>query len=167
MASADFFRARRAPRDDILIRRVRPGDVETLAACMRHDDIEEIRAAGGREPLEALLASVEVSRLSGVMVLGGELACIYGVAPISPTTGVAWCLTGEPVTRHRVAFLRACRVVLPVLLEDSPTLINMVDARHRGATRWLERLGFTVEAPVPYGPLDLPFHPIRLKAPHV
>jgi hypothetical protein len=39
-----------------------------------------------------------------------------------------------------------------------PQLENHVDARNRRALRWLGWLGFTIEAPAPWGVEGRPFH---------
>lgn len=145
---------------------VRLAHVEALAADMRPADALECLALGYASPRAALVESLEMSSLSGTLLLGDTPAAIFGLAPlprrtlIGPGAGmaVAWALTGRCVDAHPIAFHRAARAVLAEMHRHSPVLLNYVDARYGKAIRWLKRLGFKVAAAAPFGASGEPFH---------
>lgn len=149
---------------EIMVRLATMRDAEELAANLRPEDADELRAATGSEPLPVLIEGLEESVECCALVLGGELAAIWGVVPAVPHwgIGVGWLLTTPVVERRPVAFWRACLRLLPDLLDRWPVLINAIDARHEKALRWARRLGFVVDEPRPFGAAGLPFHNFRV-----
>lgn len=136
---------------------------DQLAVTMRDADRAECRA-GGKTPLEALIRSIEVSLASYTMLIDGEVAAIFGVAPYrresmlgSLKEGIGWALTSRVVDRHPLTFMRWSRPALAVLRKHCSCLVNTVDASYQGALDWLEVLGFAIGPPSPRGPLSLPF----------
>lgn len=148
------------------MRALEPGDLETLAANMRQADRDEIAAAGIPDPLAALQSSAACSTECLTALFDGEVACVFGVGPISILLGIGapWMLGSDQITRHPGAFITHARPYILRMLQAYPHLFNFVDARNSKAIRWLKRVGFTLHDPVPHGPLGMPFHPFEMKA---
>lgn len=134
-----------------------------LAPRMRAADIREIEAAIGVAPLQALRMSLTRSTEAWAGTVEGEVACIFGVGPLSLLggEGCPWLLGSDLMARHAMAFARRNRAMVARWLATYPVLRNHVDARNTQAIRWLGWLGFTVKPPVPYGVSRLPFHPFE------
>lgn len=150
---------------EVVVRPVEPGDIEILAANMRQADIDEVGACG-HSPIEALEYSVKASMHCWTATGDGELACMFGVTPISMLGGIGcpWMLGTELITQNAGAFIRHSRSYIQEMLQAYPHLFNFVDARNAKAIRWLKRAGFTLHDPVPHGPYGMLFHPFEMKA---
>jgi hypothetical protein len=147
---------------------IRPATAaDALALVLRKADRDEVEALTGRDPREALVASVERSASAWAGVADGELVCLFGVVPVSlvGVTGIPWLLGSEFVMRYGRPFLRRNRAWLREMLREFPVLRNVVDARNTVSIRWLGWLGFTLGAPQPMGVRGLPFIPFEMSAP--
>lgn len=140
--------------------------VEALAPTLRAGDVAEVQALG-LSPLEALRQSVESSDEAWALGLDGDLAAVGGVQVLHratllgpPESGSVWLLTGAAVERHRVSFAVATKQALRLLLRRYPLLVQAVDARYTAALRWARWLGGEVQPAVPWGPKEMPFHPV-------
>lgn len=154
---------------EVKIRAVRPDDVEVLLANMRQPDIDEVTASCG-DVRKALVEGVESSDLIAAAEFDGELACIFGCAPIRGflgTQGAPWMLGTDKLDRHPSALMRHCRPYIEAMQQRYPHLLNFVDARNTRSIRWLKRMGFTFHPAVPYGVAQLPFHMFERRARHV
>lgn len=152
--------------------KVRPEHVLELARTMRPEDAAEVLAAGHATPFLAIEASLGASTSAWALLLGGELAAIFGIveeAPhgllLGPGRGIPWALTSTAVPKHRKAFLRASRAAAGLFLRRCPELHQFIDARYAAALRWVRRLGFEVLPAEPFGPHALPFHHVILRRP--
>lgn len=154
---------------EFAIREATAWDCEELAAQMRPGDVAECDAYG-YTPLEGLLVSMRQSRGAWALLLGGEVAAIFGALPVPPTTlvspdtGYVWVLTGKAVDRHRFAFWRASRALLAHFARSFDFVTNIVDARYTASLCWLRRLGFEVHPAVAFGPQRRPFHPVTYRS---
>lgn len=152
---------------EIIVREVRDGDAETLAATMRAADRAEL-AALDSDPFDAIVRSVRYSAMCHTTTVDGEVACMLGVAPVSvlSNAGAPWMLGTDLVTRYRGALAHRTGPYITRMLELYPTLRNHVHARNVVAVRWLQRVGFLLQAPVvlPNGEV---FYPFEMKADHV
>jgi hypothetical protein len=136
-----------------------------LAPSLRPADAAEVKASGGFEPLDALLASLGVSEVASTLLIDGKVAAIFGVAPAHfdvegegvRDVGVVWLLGGTALFEAPLSFLRRCRPVVREFLERYPLLMNAIDARYEKALRWAKWLGFQVMEPVPFGFEGRPF----------
>ncbi len=153
--------------------------VQTVPACLEHaaalaprlraEDVAEVLASHGHGPLEALTAALAASELAGALLVDGEVAALYGVAPVRetilgpPVAGSIWLLGSDALGRHRREFLRRSRLVVAEALERYPLLFNFVDARYTAALRWAAWLGFEVLPAQPHGVAGLPFHRIVMR----
>ncbi|WP_428659501.1 hypothetical protein [Reyranella sp.] len=146
---------------------IRPATVaDARMLVLRAADREEVEALTGRDPREALVASVERSASAWAGRADGELVCLFGVVPMSlvGVVGVPWLLGSDAVARYGRPFLRRNRVYLREMLRVFPVLRNVVDARNAVSIRWLRWLGFTLGTPQPMGVRGLPFIPFEMLA---
>lgn len=148
------------------VRPVRAGDIEALLASLRQADRDEVEAAAG-DVEHALVDSVQCSVMLWAGEIDGELACIFGCAPLNGLLGLQaapWMLGTDLLDRHPCTLMRHCRQYIEAMQARYPCLMNFVDARNKRSVRWLRRMGFTIHNPVPYGLAQLPFHPFERRA---
>lgn len=147
-------------RSKVTIRPVAPGDVDELAANLREADREEVIAQTGRDPSEAIAHSIAMSSPCWTARIDGELAAIFGCAPVSliGPIGMPWLLGTPVLDRHPRAVISYSRPYLAVMFDAYPQMLNWVDARNERSIRWLKALGFRFHDAAPHGPLGLPFH---------
>lgn len=120
-------------------------DVAAVADDIRPADRNEIWAAGGVSPLEALhegfwgsLAPVVGSTEDGTPV------CMGGVcATAEPEIGCIWMLATNEIAKHPISFLRRSRELVDQWNREFPILTNVVDERNALHIKWLRWLGFT------------------------
>lgn len=146
--------------------------VLSVAASMRQADVEECALGSGRGPHAAVLRSVEASAHTWAVVdRHGDTLSIFGVAPVASdeglNSGCVWMLSSTLVERRARDFIRACRPEIAKLLEEWDELRNFISARNTLALRWAEWAGFQIGEPIPYGVQQQPFHPVRIRSPHV
>lgn len=144
---------------------VRPAtiqDARDLAPRLRPADVQEIWAATGESPEEALIMGVKLGRPALSFVdPRGELAGMFGVTPLSdPLVGAVWMLSSPAIERYPVHFLRRCRGWIEQFHDAYPVLMNYVDARNVVHIRWLKWVGFQFLRLVPYGVQRMPFYEI-------
>lgn len=128
--------------------------VKHVAARMRPCDVAEIWASSRSLPRAALERGVRTSVLAWTGMVEREPVCIFGVSPASLLSGVGvpWMLATPRLLRAERPFLRLSRPTIEAMQALFPHLENRVDNRNVAAHRWLEWLGFTLEAPEPHGP---------------
>ena len=127
----------------------RASHLRRIAAVMRQADIDEVRAATGRDVLPVLSVSFRRSSLCMVALVDGQPEVIFGAGDLSILTGLGapWLLGSDAVVRHRVEFLRRSVHWRDQLLLRYSTLRNIVDCRNTVAIRWLRWLGFVFSDP--------------------
>ena len=93
------------------IRDVEPGDIEALVENMRQADRDEVAAISSRPLKQIVQDSVELSSYVKSGLVNGEIACIWGVCPISiiGSKGSPWLLATPVIEKHPMAFLRRCK----------------------------------------------------------
>lgn len=137
-----------------------------LAPRVRQEDADEVKASGGYEPLQALEGAMAVSVLSMSLLIDGQVAAMFGVAPSAehgPGVGYPWLLSSAAVKHHQKAFFKLSGPAVEQLLAIFPTLVQYVDARYVAALRWLKRLGFELRPPIIFGVESRPFVPVILR----
>lgn len=141
---------------------VTPDAIDYVAANMHPADVAEVYATSGTTDLaHALRLSCAASTDSVVAVSTyGEPLAIFGVGTMSLlyNTGSPWLLRAQNATRYRRAFIEVGRFYTAEMLRHFDVLVNHVDARNLTSVAWLQRLGFSIESPKPYGVKGLPFH---------
>ena len=113
-------------------------DVEYMAANLRQEDKDEIKAASGLDPTEGLQVAVKNGGWVGVYNEGPWV--IWGNHVVAENLNTVWCLATTQITKHRSAFLRISSWWLDSLKCD---LINCyTDSRNKEHHRWLDFMRF-------------------------
>lgn len=136
-------------------------DIDHLAQHMREQDVAEVLAAGHDNLRHVLEHGVQASTWCWSAFVDGELACIFGVAPLGTlldSRGAPWLLGTDLIPKHRRIFARHARRYIDAMLAAHPQLVNAVHARNTVAVQWLQRMGFHLEPAHPAGPHGEPFH---------
>ena len=130
------------------VRPATPADGYALAAALRPADIAEARASG-HEPTAAIQDSIRASSTAMAGLVNGELACVFGVTPVSLLGGIGcpWLLGTPVLDRHSRVLVRLAPKYIWMMLARFPHLVNHVHADHTESVRWLRRLGFRFSEP--------------------
>lgn len=154
---------------EIQLIRPTPEGVRYIAETMREDDKAEILLASGESPIEALEAGVEMSDYIAMAVINGTPCSIFGlvVKNLLCGSGVPWLLSSEAVLSHKRQFLLQSQSVLSSMLDVCSELMNYVHVDNGFSIRWLQRIGFTLEDPEPYGVSGALFHKFYMRADNV
>lgn len=141
-------------------------DIGWIAERMRKADVEEIRAASGKDPREALEYSLDRSNEAYTVVFDGEPAAMFGVGWINILNGIAapWLLGTDAVEANYRHFLRGSRWWIERLKGRYLLLTNVVDDRNVVSKRWLQWMGFTLHEPFILGVERRPFRKFELRA---
>ena len=148
------------------VSRPQPGDAAELAANLRDQDAEELRAAGVLNAELAIADGIRRSPLCWTARVDGEIACVFGVAPFGTALdprGVPWMLGTPLVPKHRRTLQQMTPGYIAQMLEAFPHLLNQVHAKNTVATRWLRKMGFVLQPPMPVGPYGELFHLFEMK----
>jgi hypothetical protein len=148
---------------DFGVRRATPADAVDLAPRLRRADVDEVWAASGSGPNDALLRAVEAGSWAGTV--DGEVEAIFGTHPMTllGDVGCIYLLGSDAIERHARPFLRMSRRYVQAVRQDYGVLMNWVDARNAASVRWLRWLGFAIMSPAPFGPFGLPFHRFEMR----
>ena len=136
-----------------------------IAEHLREADRQEIKAALGQSPREALVEGCVTAKACFMFRdPEGVPTGLFGIVEDPTGVGaVAWMVSTDGIERYSMTFLRRCRKWVATLLETYGTLWNYVDARNTVHVKWLRWMGFTLEGPVPYGYQGLPFYKLILR----
>ena len=148
-------------RKAVEFRPVEPADITWLAEHLRAQDVAEVHACGHRDLAHVVRAGVARSVWSRTATVDGEVAAIFGVAPLltlMDPRGVPWMLGTDLVPANRGALARHAAPYIQQMLGTFPHLVNIVHAKNTVAVRWLRRVGFTLREPIPHGPEGEMFH---------
>lgn len=133
---------------------------------MRNQDIDEVFAAAGIGPFEALSTSFKNSTSAWAGLVDGQVACIFGVCPINllGRHGSPWLLGTDLIKKHAKAFLSRNMTYVNAMLEVYNVLENHVYVRNTVAIGWLKRLGFKFDEPAPHGKFGCLFMRFEMRA---
>jgi hypothetical protein len=135
--------------------------IAALAANMRRQDRDELKAWGYPDERTALVESVSASVWCRTCTVDGEVAAITGLgkggSDESPF-GIPWLLGTDLVPRHARVLARHAREYIPAMLQVYPRLVNHVHARNTVAVAWLRRVGFQLREPHLHPVTGEPFH---------
>lgn len=150
---------------DITVVTARPEHVGPIAARMRQADRDEVAAASGWGPHQALDVSLTASSRAWTVLIDGAPEVMWGVKSANVLTGlgIPWLLGTDAVERHYVQFLRRSRPYLAELMRGHEELRNIVDERNQISVRWLRWMGFRF-APEPVAINGHRFREFRLRA---
>lgn len=122
------------------------GDLEYVAAYMRHNDIEEVRALGF-SPLDGLQRSANNAKLCYSLITPDGYPCaITGVghSSVGPEWGAVWLLGTSDIEKFPQTFLRNSKAILDNMFEESgcTVLYNYCHGKNTLHQRWLRWLDF-------------------------
>ena len=145
--------------DKSFIREASLEDAISVAHNIRDADRQEIWASGLRLPIPCLIRAYNVSSKCWSLVINDQVACIFGVAPVSiiGSIGSPWMIGTDLIVKKPKHFLRKCQSSVLEMNEAYDTLINYVDSRNHYAITWLSWLGFKLGEPEAHGPMGVPF----------
>lgn len=138
-------------------------DADFLATRLRARDYDEAVASAGADIPTVMRASVAASEGMCWIAESDQPVFVIGCAPVVPGVGSPWLLGTDEVRAYPGALTRIAKRHIAIMLQTYGYLVNYVDARNADSVGWLRLLGFTVEAPVPYGAEGRPFHRFTMK----
>jgi|TARA_R100000656_G_scaffold121662_1_gene96748 hypothetical protein len=134
-------------------------DVEYLAPRLRFVDKQEILAASGLTPFDALKKSFDSSQICFTIVNPkDEPVGIFGVADLGGVIGGIWMLGTDNLASIQIAFLKECKKVIQLLNKKYKILWNHVDCRNQLHIKWLKWCGFKFINKKNFGVLNKPFY---------
>jgi hypothetical protein len=147
------------------IRKAARADAVALAPELRKEDLDDITATTGKNPLDVLNYGIASSDPCYTILDGdGKPFCIFGAIPDknNPHSALVWLLGSNGIERHSRFFLRHSRFWIEKLHERYGTLWNYVDARNGAHIRWLKWCGFAFPRLIEkYGMEQRPFFECR------
>ena len=146
--------------NDFRLHKVTDSHLVDLAPHMRKADIDEVFAAGGYSPLEALRASEACTPRCVALVDRNGVVAIWGAGEKTRSlVGCPWMLASDRAElKYRRELLVLGKSEVAKMKARYDALENWVDARHTASIRWLKWLGFRIHPSENYGFLNLPFH---------
>ena len=137
-----------------MVRKATLSDCLFMSTRLRQADRDEIKAAGGSDPLSSLFVGLLCSSEPLVGVNDSdEPVVMWGVIPTGDRIGSVWALATDELSDHRIKFLRHSRHYVEALHKDFDLVYNVVDARNALHIHWLKWLRFTFIRAIPnYGP---------------
>lgn len=140
-------------------RAARSADIPPLLDNMRREDRDELVASVGFPYATVVWNGLRDATRAWTMLIGGEVAAVFGVSPRPEHGfGAPWLLGTTLLYRYGGRLVRFGPCYVDQMLTLYPALANHVDARNTRSIAWLRRLGFTIDAPSPIGPYGEPFH---------
>lgn len=121
-----------------------------LARCMRAKDRAEIKSSGNFVPGPCVRMAINNSVESYAAYVGKELLGVFGVQ-LQREVQIIWFMSGEAVDKYPMTFYRASKLVVSYLRGRYPLMMNMIHCAYPEAARWVERLGFMLSPPEPFG----------------
>lgn len=140
---------------------------ETATAALRHiaenlrpDDLRELEASVGGDPVAAVALSALASTMAWVVVdRTGLPIAAFGVAPtFFPEIGTPWFVATPGLEPEALRVARGTRRYVAEMHRAYPILTNFVDVRNDLAQDWLLWAGFSfVDVTPRYGAAKVPF----------
>lgn len=140
-----------------------PEDALRLGPSLRQADRDEVLAASGMDPTQALRLGLAISADAYTILAGGVPIACFGVVDRGGGEGAPWLLGSDAILTHWREFARRSHDELERVRRPWRTLENYVDTRNTLHLRWLEWLGATFYGVEPeYGVARLPFRKFQL-----
>lgn len=126
--------------------------IRSIARRMRRADRDEVMAASGVTPEQALRYSLDRSSVSWTALVDGRPEVMFGVADINILAGIGavWLLGTDAVEIHFRVFLRQSIEWRRKLFERYSTLKNFVTDDNEVSKRWLKWMGATFGEPIEF-----------------
>jgi hypothetical protein len=143
------------------VRPSRKGDAESLAPRLREADLDEIQAAAGVPPLDALRQGFDHS-LQPMTVVGvrGEFEypiAMFGAVRESQELGRIWLLGSDDIFTIKADFIRQSKAWFRHVSLPFKVVTNIVDMRNHKHIRWLRWCGVKFCGVDKRGPDKVPF----------
>lgn len=132
---------------------LRPATIEdafSLAPRLRSADRVELEVQGHVDMDVVLAESIAMSDEAWAYEVEGVVHAVMGVVE-GGSFGIPWMLGSDELFNHQKALLRLPFVYVPRWLDKYAVLMNFVHTENHRSIRWLKRIGFTIEAPIPMG----------------
>ena len=139
--------------------------IEFIAANMRQADADEIWASNHHTPIKSLMNGWKLSDYSVIVTVNNEPCVMIGlvIRDILSGSGVPWLLGTNNVLKYKRHLLMQVPKVINEMLNICPNLFNYVHVCNTVSINWLERIGFTMDKPSPYGVEGELFHKFHLE----
>jgi hypothetical protein len=137
---------------------------------LRKQDWDEVIGLTGKDPVQVLLQSRELSlQTYAGLSPDGEPIILFGIGfnEASEHIGVPWMVATNKLLQHSREFLVKCRYWFDYFQKDFIALTNVVDKRNTVSRRWLAHLGCVFGPEVILGPFNLTFIPFVRITNHV
>lgn len=151
----------RSEGGSVTFRPARVEHIPELVDNIRRADFDELTASYPADVTTQMIASLSVSvNASAAFGAQGELLCLFGVSPYAMMgeTAAPWLIGTNALPRYPQALVKGAYRYLGWIEQFYPALLNFVDARNTLSIKWLQRMGFTIDEPQPFGHKRLPFH---------
>jgi hypothetical protein len=126
------------------VRAATSNDALAVAEKLRPADQDEVFAASGLGPYDALRECYRRSTKCFSVVECGHAIAMFGSARLTRGSSSVWLLSTDRLIFWRIWFLRSSRVWLEELRDSERLFIARIDARNAAHVRWLEWLGFVI-----------------------
>jgi len=126
------------------IRESRRVDCYELSKSLKKEDVQEIFASSGNNPIQVLLrAYLYSARYCYSVVLDNKVVGMFGITKLRDGVGIPWLLGSNVLTQFPLAFHKETKEYLDKFMKEFKVLFNYVDQRNTIAIKWLKILGFT------------------------
>lgn len=142
---------------EVLVRPATAADITRFAPTLEEEDVAEIRALSGMDPVRAMSLGYAYSDESYSIVIepGDHIIAMAGATSYADggtPAATVWLLCGPRAKEQPFTFGRIIRTGLREFSSRYGVLILVADERNRHHIRWLESLGFkTSRALLSYG----------------
>jgi len=117
-------------------------DIEPVASAMRIRDVQEVFAATGQRPHDALFDALVDPTFAYAIADETGTFCLFGVSHYFDQIGSPWLLATDRLMKHKRILLTHAPRYISEMQQHHPILLNYVDARHSDSIRWLRHMGF-------------------------
>lgn len=122
-----------------------------MARIVRPEDAKEMWASGKLLPEQGVRASINRATEAWAAYVGPDLLAVFGVTDYQNGWAAPWVISSIHVNRYPLTYFRASKVVIDHYRSQYPQMVQMISAEYHGALRWVERLGFRLRDPEPFG----------------
>ena len=124
--------------------------IKKLADNLRPEDRRECKAMG-LTGFRAILNSFKTSMYSKTVLLGDEVAAMFGVGGTLLGTGYPWLLTSNAVERAPASFLRETKNHIHEMLNYYTSLSAVMHNDYEKSLKFFSFLGFELSEPFEMG----------------
>jgi hypothetical protein len=138
--------------------------IEYIIRNMRQTDIDEVKAADGSTPGQAVNNSIMLSDQAYIIVIKEVPVAVFGLVQEGKLlgAGVPWLLGTDDIDDNPFTFIKAVNGILKKMMISSPGLMNYVHSKNKKSIRMLEHLGFKMVKDINLGQNNELFHEFRI-----